>query len=604
MFKKLSYKFPIQEDLDLFEKHFIEAIGEKKFQKILLINPPDGDKAMFNLQTAKLKRYPNYPPYGLGIISNQLEKRGYDVQILNLNDHLLTKANELEDFDYDNIVFDHLDGIINEFNPDLVGLTCMFTMTHKSLKNIIDHIANGYKIPIAVGGVHITNSIQSDLTREKFIEDLSNVNFFFLFESEIAFADFINTINHPKGNLSHLRQLVFRGNNNTIFEIDDRVVPTGEDLNLSPNHSKMPAENFGKYGKIGSFAYLKGPDARFSTVLSNRGCRASCTFCSVRNFNGKKVRSRSVQSVIDELLYLRHEQQVDHIMFLDDDLLYDKKRAIELFSEMDKQKVNITWDASNGLICSAITEEVVDAAYRGGCIGVYLGMESGNPQILRQIRKPGTVKNFLNAAEILKKYPEINTRVLLMIGFPNETFSNIYDTVKVSLEMDLDWYQVSPLQPLPNTPIFDQMSSDGLISEQNTSEVKYIGGSYGGNRKAAEKDNNKEALLGNFMDVFNANPNNVPSKDQIRDVWSYMNYTLNYEIIKRISNPIKLQQAQRYLDYIANVVAPNDAIVWYYLNYLENKLKLNNTLSKKKISDIISSNPNWKTKLSELSLNI
>ena len=42
------------------------------------------------------------------------------------------------------------------------------------------------------------------------------------------------------------------------------------------------------------------------------------------------------------------------------------------------------------------------------------------------------------------------------------------------------------------------MSSDGLISEQNTSEVKYIGGSYGGNRKAAEKDNNKEALLGNL----------------------------------------------------------------------------------------------------------
>ena len=243
---------------------------------------------MFNLQTAKLKRYPNYPPYGLGIISNQLEKRGYDVQILNLNDHLLTKANELEDFDYDNIVFDHLDGIINEFNPDLIGLTCMFTMTHKSLKNVIDHIANRYKIPIAVGGVHITNSIQSDLTREKFIEDLSNANFFFLFESEIAFADFINTINNPKGNLSHLRQLVFRGNNNAIFEIDDRVVPTGEDLNLSPNHSKMPAQNFGKYGKIGSFAYLKGPDARFSTVLSNRGCRASCTFCSVRNFNGKK----------------------------------------------------------------------------------------------------------------------------------------------------------------------------------------------------------------------------------------------------------------------------------------------------------------------------
>ena len=84
----------------------------------------------------------------------------------------------------------------------------------------------------------------------------------------------------------------------------------------------------------------------------------------------------------------------------------------------------------------------------------------------------------------------------------------------------------------------------------------------------------------------------------------HTNYTLNYERIKKISNPIKLQQAQRYLDYIANVVAPNDAIVWYYLNYLEDRLKLNNTRSKKKIFEIVSSNPNWKTKLSELSLNI
>ena len=44
-------------------------------------------------------------------------------------------------------------------------------------------------------------------------------------------------------------------------------------------------------------------------------------------------------------------------------------------------------------------------------------------------------------------------------------FSNIYDTVKVSLEMDLDWYQVSPLQPL-NTPIFDQTSSDNLFQNK------------------------------------------------------------------------------------------------------------------------------------------
>ena len=185
------------------------------------------------------------------------------MEILNLNDHLLTQANEVEKFDYNKIVFEHLNERIKKFSPDLIGLTCMFTMTHKSLKNVVDHIYKQFKIPMAVGGVHITNSIQSEITKEQFINDLKNVNYFFLFESEIAFADFINTINNSKGNIEFLRQIVFRDIDGKLFEIDDRVVPSGEDLDISPNHSMMPANNFGKYGKIGSFAYLKIPDANF-----------------------------------------------------------------------------------------------------------------------------------------------------------------------------------------------------------------------------------------------------------------------------------------------------------------------------------------------------
>ena len=130
---------------------------------------------------------------------------------------------------------------------------------------------------------------------------------------------------------------------------------------------------------------------------------------------------------------------------------------------MIKNKLDMTWDNTNGVIAASCTDELMGAAAESGCIGLTVGMESGNRDILRKIRKPGTVENFLKAAEVLNKIEKINARVFLMIGFPNETFSQIKDTIDVSTTMNLDWYNVTILQPLPNTVIFDQMLSEGLL---------------------------------------------------------------------------------------------------------------------------------------------
>ena len=108
-------------------------------------------------------------------------------------------------------------------------------------------------------------------------------------------------------------------------------------------------------------------------------------------------------------------------------------------------------------IAAACKDEVIHAARDSGCVGVNIGMESGNREILKKIKKPGTLENFLKAAEVFRKYEEINARVFLMIGFPDESYKQILDTINVANEMALDWYNVGILQPLPNTPIFDSM---------------------------------------------------------------------------------------------------------------------------------------------------
>ena len=66
-----------------------------------------------------------------------------------------------------------------------------------------------------------------------------------------------------------------------------------------------------------------------------------------------------------------------------------------------KNNLDMTWDCSNGVIAAACKDEVIDAAEKSGCIGVNIGTESGDRDVLKSVRKPGTVENFLKADIII-----------------------------------------------------------------------------------------------------------------------------------------------------------------------------------------------------------
>ena len=220
-------------------------------------------------------------------------------------------------------------------------------------------------------------------------------------------------------------------------------------------------------GEIGTFRAWRPKNSKGTAVLSNKGCRAKCSFCSVRHFNGKGVRAKSIQTVIDEIAELKEKYGINHITWLDDDLFYDAKRSLDLFNEIVRKNFNITWDASNGLIASAAVAhpELLDASEESGCIGAYFGVESGNDEILAKIHKPSGVKHYLKLGELMKKYPKIFTKGFLIVGFPDETMSQIRDTINMATQMALDWFTVHLLTPLPSTEIYDQMVEAGKIKK-------------------------------------------------------------------------------------------------------------------------------------------
>ena len=539
---------------------------DRRLDRVLLVNPPDADASLFRFEAARRGVAPNFPPYGLTVLAEQLQRVGVQVRIVNLN-HVVLKAShaaeDAETFPFDAVWQGELDAAIEAFQPDLIGVTCMFTMTHESLRQVSTW-ASRSGVPVAIGGVHVTNDV------ERVLDSIPAAQFAFLREGDQAVQQFVR-VARDEAEIETLGQVILADAATGLrHRFTDECRPSEATIDVVPAFELTEVGELARYGIIGSFHYFKAPGARFATSLAGRGCRARCTFCSVRTFNGKGVRLRSVGSVLDELQRLEEQYGVEHVMWLDDDLLKDHTRAVALFNGMVQRGLRLTWDASNGVIAASCTDEVIAAAEASGCIALIIGMESGNPDVLRRIAKPGTVDVFLAASEVLRRHERINSNVYLMLGFPGETVGMIRDTIDVSLRMNLDWYRIKPLQPLPSTPIYQTMIEQGLIDDTDPQAVRYITGAYG-KHVGMERDSGDAGA--DFRRRIESLPDDhVPSRALIDDLWFYMNYRLNYERVLGETRPIKLDQAHAVLRSICDLIAPDNAFALYTLAHVQRQL--------------------------------
>ena len=538
----------------------------RRLDRVLLVNPPDADSTLFRFDAARRGVCPNFPPYGLAVLAQQLRKVGVQVRIVNLN-HAVLKASQAAEsaaaFDPDAVWQRHLDEAIEALRPDLIGVTCMFTMTHESLRRVCTW-AGRPGTPVAIGGVHVTNDV------ERVLDDIPAAHFAFLREADQAVQTFVRVVRGEVGIDALGQVIVVNGAGGERLRFLDECQPSAQAMDVIPAFELIEVGELARYGIVGSFPYFKSPGTRFATALTTRGCRARCTFCSVRTFNGPGVRLRPVDSVLDELQRLEEEFGVGHVMWLDDDLLKDHRRAIALFDGMVRRGLHLTWDASNGVIAASCTEDVIAAAEASGCIALIIGMESGNPAVLRQIVKPGTVETFLQAAEVLRRHERINANVYLMLGFPGETVGMVRDTIEVARRMDLDWYRIKPLQPLPSTPIYQTMIEQGLLDDSDRTVVRYITGAYGTHvgmeRGAAPAGSDFRRTIESLPD------DTVPTRAQVDDLWFYMNFRLNYERVIGETRPVKLEQHRRTLQGICNLIAPDNAFALYALAAVQRRL--------------------------------
>lgn len=563
----------------------------KNCNRVLLINPPPVPEDEFDVNVALDKRYPAYPPYGIGIINRILIENGYESNILDLNYEVLSFLNSNENSFRYCIWKEKLRERILHFQPDLIGITCLFTMTAPQMYSVANFVKECNKdLPIIVGGVHPSSAPETVLLECKSIDFVS------LYEGDTGFIDFLNLIN-GKTQEEKLRQIatvhegVYYSINNRLRELD---------IDTTPDYGQLPIGDYHFLGKIGNYHWLLPDNVRAATVLSNRGCRGKCTYCSVNAFYGKGgIVSRDVNSVVDEIDFLKNKYNISHFMWLDDDLLFNEKRAIELFNEITKRNLNITWDATNGVVAASITPEVIDAAHKSGCIGLHIGIESGNPEILKSIRKPSSIKQYIRAAMTLRQYPEIFTKGFLMIGFEGETISKILDTVNLALELQFDWYSIQLLTVFPSTETHRTL----LRNEDPRAKAltgKFFFGSTGEMRlvEAREIKYAKE-----FVNLLEGDPEIIPSGEQLKDVWFLVDYKVNYEKILTENRSVKLIMIQKMLENVCGRIKENP-LARLFLGIVEQKLgNCNKAHEQKELArNSLDNSAYWQTRFEVLDL--
>lgn len=552
-----------EEERGALEDFFKKRFAGRRLERVLLINPPDADPSLFQFDTAKRGRYTNYPPYGLALLAAVLREEQAEPRICNLNHHVLQACQQASNegaFDLTSVWQKELASQIQAFNPDLVMLTCMFSMTENSFHAVAAQIIKT-GIPLVVGGVHVSSRVQG------VFETTPGIDLAILREGENALRRLLGVI-RGRRDCAELGQLVVNTGDGLIFCEQD-LRPSVEEFDRLPAWDLVAIDDYARYGVIGAFYCFKPPGTRFATSITARGCRGRCAFCSVNTFNGRGVRQRDIRCIADELEMLHRDHGIGHIMWLDDDLFFNHKRAVALFREIAERKLDLTWDATNGVVAGSCTDEVIAAAEQSGCIALNIGMESGHPDILRSVNKPAEVKDFLNAADILRKYEKIHASVFLMIGFPGETLEMIMDTVRVAQQMDLDWYRISQLQPLPNTPLFESMVSHGLIKPLEGKELRFNGGAFG---RQAAIEQGRALATASFREAFSRlDPAAVPTGEQLTDIWFYMNYHLNFRRIFHEQRPEKMRQLMLHLHTLADLISPENGFALYFLGVLQHR---------------------------------
>ncbi|MDD5431434.1 MAG: radical SAM protein [Candidatus Omnitrophica bacterium] len=399
--------------------------------KILLIDPPWGN--LYGRYEAAAKVGVLYPPLGLCYLSSYLKSAGHEVSLMDC---------EAQSYILKDIISE-----ISKFKPDAVGIRCV-SPEWKTIKKISEEIRKNFnRLPIILGGPHITN------VRIQAFEDI-DFDFGICGESEFSIVNLVNSLYDSRA-WPTIPGLIWK-KDGSIRENQNGARLDNIDTILFPDRSILNKDNY-------LWSVPKKGICRFTTILTSRGCPFRCTFCSQEKMFGGKVRLRSPENSVDEIEGFYRENLIDHFIFVDDTLTMDKDRVYRICDSIKNRKLRITWEGWTH--ATTVDKDILKAMKDAGLVRLSFGIESGNEEVLKSLRKGTTLKQIRQVYEWAKDVG-LETRGSVIFGLPGETRKTVRQTldfVKSIKGLDQAYFNIA--MPYPGT----EMRRQALNGEMGVS---------------------------------------------------------------------------------------------------------------------------------------
>ena len=211
-------------------------------------------------------------------------------------------------------------------------------------------------------------------------------------------------------------------------------------------------------------------------IMTSRGCPGQCIFC-YKGLFGNRFRVRGSQSVVDEIEYLKEKFKIDTFDILDDYFTAIPKRAIDICKLLIKRKINLSWGLPSGIRVDTASKILFQSLKEAGCYRIGFGVESGNDEILKIIKKFITKAQVRKAVGMAKKIG-FEISCFFIIGNLGETEKTVNDTIEFAKELDPDIAQFTMAIPYPGSEMFNILKSQNRITSFDWDDYDYFKASH------------------------------------------------------------------------------------------------------------------------------
>ncbi|TRO62033.1 radical SAM protein [Candidatus Bathyarchaeota archaeon] len=198
-------------------------------------------------------------------------------------------------------------------------------------------------------------------------------------------------------------------------------------------------------------------------ILTSRGCPNMCVFCQYPQvFSGRVFRARTPEDVVAELAWINENMpEIKEIFIEDDTFTIDTRRVKDICHLINEKKLKLTWSAN---VRANLNHETMKTMKSAGARLLVVGYESGNDQILKNIKKGTIVK--MNK-EFAKSARKAGLRVFgcFMLGLPGETPKTMEETFSMAKELDPDMAFFQQAVPFPGTEMYQWATKNGCLVE-------------------------------------------------------------------------------------------------------------------------------------------